>query len=208
MPFWDRTGWKPIQEFYGGASKQGLKRCIEAVVETPYEELDTLDHLSLREWMRRYTSDDGVFLVWEAISMLEQITTQWWEHSASENLYVRKLHYTLKRTAGYSFWPIGGWVKLWKEMAAAYKALGGELLQPASVHARPRREPRRDRRRALRRRGDRGERGRRQRAGLEPAAPLRRRRAAVGPAASGSSSCARTRTAPAGSATGSPPRSR
>ena len=113
MPFWDRTGWKPIQEFYGGASKQGLKRCIEAVVETPYEELDTLDHLSLREWMRRYTSDEGVFLVWEAISMLEQITSQWWEHSASENLYVRKLHYTLKRTAGYSFWPIGGWVKLW-----------------------------------------------------------------------------------------------
>ena len=103
MPFWDRTGWKPIQEFYGGASKQGLKRCIEAVVETPYEELDTLDHLSLREWMRRYTSDDGVFLVWEAISMLEQITSHWWEHSASENLYVRKLHYTLKRTAGYSF---------------------------------------------------------------------------------------------------------
>ena len=44
--------------------------------------------------MRRYTSDDGVFLVWEAISMLEQITSQWWEHSASENLYVRKLHYT------------------------------------------------------------------------------------------------------------------
>ena len=100
MPFWDRTGWKPIQEFYGGASKQGLKRCIEAVVETPYAELDTLDHLSLREWMRRYTSDDGVFLVWEAISMLEQITSQWWEHSASENLYVRKLHYTLQAHRG------------------------------------------------------------------------------------------------------------
>ena len=83
--------------------------------------------------MRRYTSDDGVFLVWEAISMLEQITSQWWEHSASENLYVRKLHYTLKRTAGYSFWPIGGWVKLWEEMAAAFTALGGELLQPAAV---------------------------------------------------------------------------
>jgi phytoene dehydrogenase-like protein len=134
MPFWDRTGWKPIQEFYGGASKQGLKRCIEACVETPYETFDTLDHLSLREWMRQYTSDDGVFLVWEAISMLEQITSQWWEHSASENLYVRKLHYTLKRTAGYSFWPIGGWVKLWDQMADGFKALGGELLQPATVN--------------------------------------------------------------------------
>jgi phytoene dehydrogenase-like protein len=133
MPFWDRNGWKPIQEFYAGTSKQGLKRCIEAVVETPYEEFDRWDHASLREWMRQYTSEDGVFLVWEAISMLEQITTNWWEHSASENLYVRKLHYELKRTAGYSFYPMGGWEKLWKAMADAFTAAGGTLLQPASV---------------------------------------------------------------------------
>jgi phytoene dehydrogenase-like protein len=31
MPFWDKTGWKPIQEYYGGEAKQGLKRCIEAL---------------------------------------------------------------------------------------------------------------------------------------------------------------------------------
>ncbi len=133
MPFWDKTGWKHIQDFYAGTSKQGLKRCIEAVVETPYEEFDRWDHASLREWMRQYTSEDGVFLVWEAISMLEQITSNWWEHSASENLYVRKLHYSLKRTAGYSFYPIGGWEKLWNEMGAAFTAAGGTILQPMSV---------------------------------------------------------------------------
>jgi phytoene dehydrogenase-like protein len=133
MPFWDRTGWKPIQEFYGGASKAGLKRCIEAAVETPYAEFDTLDHLSLREWMSRYTSDEGVFLVWEAISMLEQITSRWWEHSASENLYVRKLHYTLKRTAGYSFYPLGGWIRLWNAMGDAFTRLGGRIVMPATV---------------------------------------------------------------------------
>jgi len=133
MPFWDRTGWKHIQDFYAGTSKQGLKRCIEACVETPYEEFDRWDHASLREWMRQYTSEDGVFLVWEAISMLEQITSKWWEHSASENLYVRKLHYSLKRTAGYSFYPIGGWERLWNAMADAFTCAGGTLLQPASV---------------------------------------------------------------------------
>ncbi len=133
MPFWDRGGWKPIQEFYGGAARQGLKRCIEALVETPYAELDGWDHASLREWMRQYTSDEGVFLVWEAISMLEQITSRWWEHSASENLYVRKLHYELRRTAGYSFWPLGGWMRLWADLGAAVRRLGGELLQPASA---------------------------------------------------------------------------
>src|SRR4051794_28864957 len=27
MPFWDREGWRPIQEYYGGGAKAGLKRC-------------------------------------------------------------------------------------------------------------------------------------------------------------------------------------
>lgn len=133
MPFWDRDRWRPIQELYSGSAKQGLKRCIQALTETDYADLDKLDHLPLREWMAQYTSDEGVYTVWEAISILEQITDKWYDHSASENLYVRKMHYERKRTAGYSFWPMGGWEKLWKEMAAAFTARGGELLLSTTV---------------------------------------------------------------------------
>jgi phytoene dehydrogenase-like protein len=125
MPFWDGDRWRPIQEYYGGGAKQGLKRCIEALTETPYEELDRWDHASLREWMARHTSEEGVFQVWEAISVLEQITFKPYEHSASENLYTRKLHYERKRTAGYSVWPMGGWERLWQDLAAAFERLGG-----------------------------------------------------------------------------------
>jgi phytoene dehydrogenase-like protein len=133
MPFWDEDRWRPIQEYYGGAAKAGLKRCIEALMETDYAELDRWDHASLREWMAQYTSDEGVYLVWEAISVLEQITFQPWEHSASENLFARKLHYERKRTAGYSFWPMGGWEQLWKDVAAAFTGLGGTLRTGVSV---------------------------------------------------------------------------
>lgn len=133
MPFWDKDRWRPIQEMYSGESKKGLKACIDALIETPYEDLDELDHLPLREWMARYTKEEGVYLVWEAISILEQITDKWYDHSASENLYVRKMHYERKRTAGYSFWPMGGWEKLWKEMAARFEALGGTVLMPETV---------------------------------------------------------------------------
>ena len=127
MPFWNDGRWQKIQEYYGPGGKDDLKRCIEALLALDYADLDTLDHLSLREWMARYTDAQGVYLVWEAISVLEQITTKWWEHSASENLYARKLHYSTKRTAGYSFWPMGGWDKLWREMADAFMGLGGDL---------------------------------------------------------------------------------
>ena len=44
-----------------------------------------------------------------------------------ENLYTRKLHYDKKRTAGYSFWPMGGWESLWNEMADVFKQNGGTV---------------------------------------------------------------------------------
>ena len=133
MPFWNDGRWQHIQDYYGPGGKQDLKRCIDALLALDYSDLDSLDHLSLREWMAQYTDAPGVYLVWEAISVLEQITTKWWEHSASENLYARKLHYSTKRTAGYSFWPMGGWDKLWRAMAAAFERLGGEVRRQAAV---------------------------------------------------------------------------
>jgi hypothetical protein len=133
MPFWDGRRWIPIQQRYTGAAKEGLKRCIAALTESDWDDLETWDHAPLREWMAQYTSEEGAYLVWEAISVLEQITFRWWEHSASENLYARKLHYERCRTAGYSFWPMGGWERLWRDMAAAFAAHGGERRQPAEV---------------------------------------------------------------------------
>jgi glycine/D-amino acid oxidase-like deaminating enzyme len=133
MPFWDDGRWGPIQERYAGAGKTGLKRCIEALVESDWAELERWDHASLREWMSRYTSDEGAFLVWEAISVLEQITNHWYEHSASENLFARKLAYEHRRTAGYSFWPMGGWDRLWRAMADRLEELGGVVRAPERV---------------------------------------------------------------------------
>jgi glycine/D-amino acid oxidase-like deaminating enzyme len=133
MPFWDGHAWTPIQERYRGASKEALKRCIAAVTEADYGEFERWDHASLREWMAQHTGDEAAYEVWEAISVLEQITRHPWEHSASENLFARKLHYTSRRTAGYSFWPMGGWQRLWAELARAFEAAGGRLLQPRVV---------------------------------------------------------------------------
>jgi phytoene dehydrogenase-like protein len=133
MPFWERDRWVPVQDFYRGGARQGIKRCIDALMESDYGDFDAWDHASLREWMSLHTTDAGAFKLWEAISMLEQITTNWWEHSASENLYARKLAYTMRRTAGYSFWPMGGWESVYDRMAAAFTELGGSLLQPVKV---------------------------------------------------------------------------
>lgn len=133
MPVWQDGRWISIRDFYAG-QKSELKKVIEALVATPYEELDRWDDRPLREWMLRYTRDGGVIALWEYLAVLECLTDRWYDHSASDNLYVRKMHYSEKRMAGYSFWPANGWDGLFRDLHDAVVENGGEvrLRSPAS----------------------------------------------------------------------------
>jgi len=110
MIVWDheRLAWGSIRDRYSGG-KDELKKVISALMVTTYEELDRWDDRPLREWLRQHTRDQGVIDLWELLAVLECMAEQWYDHSASENLYVRKMHYEEARIAGYSFWPGQGW---------------------------------------------------------------------------------------------------
>lgn len=125
MVIWE-DGWKSIRDLYS-ADKTELKKLIDIVVETPYEEFDKWDDRTLREWMLQYTTHEGVIALWEFITVLEAITEEWWDHSASDNLYVRKMHYSEKRVAGYSFWPGQGWDGMFQDLHDAVIENGGEV---------------------------------------------------------------------------------
>ena len=128
MPVWDHTKdtWGSIRDRYSG-NKDELKKVIRALTETPFEEFEKWDDRSLREWMLQHTSDQGVIDLWEFLAVLECLTDEWWDHSASDNLYVRKMHYEEKRIAGYSFWPEQGWDGLFQDLADAVTENGGEI---------------------------------------------------------------------------------
>jgi phytoene dehydrogenase-like protein len=106
---------------------------IGALAETPYEELENWDDRPLREWMLQHTTDQGVIDLWEFISILECMTDDWFDHSASDNLYVRKMHYAEARMAGYSFWPKQGWDGLFRDLRDAVVEHGGEVLMGTPV---------------------------------------------------------------------------
>ena len=118
MPVWDheKNRWGSIRDRYSG-DKDELKKVIKALLETPYEELDEWDDRPLREWMLQHTSDQGVIDLWEFLAVLECLTDEWYDHSATDNLYVRKMHYAEKRMAGYSFWPEQGWDGMFQDLA-------------------------------------------------------------------------------------------
>ncbi len=137
MPVWDHVSetWGSIRDRYAGdGDKDDLKAVIQALLDTPYEELDRLDDLPMRTWLKRHTSNQGVIDLFEFITVMECMTEDWWDHSASDNLFNRKMHYEEQRTAAYSFWPEGGWDKLFCDLRDAVVDNGGvvELGRPVS----------------------------------------------------------------------------
>ncbi len=134
MPVWDHQlqKWGSIRDRYG-ADKTELKKVIKALTETPWEALDDWDDRSLREWLHQYTKDQGVIDLFEFLAVLEALTDEHWDHSASDNLYVRKMHYQERRMAAYSCWPAQGWDGAWRDLADACKAHGGEIRLGTAV---------------------------------------------------------------------------
>ncbi|MHB1538914.1 MAG: phytoene desaturase family protein [Solirubrobacteraceae bacterium] len=128
MVVWDheRESWGSIRDRYAG-DRGELKKVIGALLETPYEELDRWDDRPLRTWLAQHTSDPGVYDLFEFIAVLECMTEKWWEHSASENLFCRKMHYEEAGRAAYSFWPEGGWDGLFEQLRDAVLEHGGQV---------------------------------------------------------------------------------
>ena len=145
MNVWDHNEekWGSIRDRYSG-NKDELKKVIKTLLDTPYEELEKWDDRSLREWIHQYTDDQGVVDLFEFITVLECMTEHWWDHSASDNLFVRKMHYAEKRSAAYSFWPEQGWDGLFQDLADAVTENGGEVRLGESAQQGGDREPRRE----------------------------------------------------------------
>ena len=134
MPVWDheKNQWGSIRDRYA-TDKTELKKVIKALVDTPWEELDNWDDRNLRDWIHQYTHDQGVVDLFEFLAVLECLTDEPWDHSASDNLYVRKMHYQEKRMAAYSCWPGQGWDGIWQDLADACTEHGGEVRLNTSV---------------------------------------------------------------------------
>jgi phytoene dehydrogenase-like protein len=134
MPVWDheKMQWGSIRDRYA-TDKTELKKVIKALVDTPWEELDKWDDRNLRDWIHQYTDDQGVVDLFEFLSVLECLTDEPWDHSASDNLYVRKMHYQERRMAAYSCWPGQGWDGIWQDLADACTEHGGEVRLNTAV---------------------------------------------------------------------------
>jgi phytoene dehydrogenase-like protein len=124
--FYD-DAWHDIRDFYRD-DKEEYKRIVAEIVATDYAEFDKLDDVPLRTWLQQRTSSKGVIDFFEGLAKIESMGgDHWYDISASDFLFTRKLHYGERRVAGYSVWPKGGFVKLCEDLAGVIRANGGAV---------------------------------------------------------------------------------
>ena len=118
--------WGSIRDRYCG-NKDELKKVIKALTGDPLRGAGPLGRPAHARVAHQYTHDQGTIDLFEFITVLECMTEDWYDHSASDNLYVRKMHFEEKHTAAYSFWPEGGWDKIFVDLRDAIDEHGGEV---------------------------------------------------------------------------------
>ncbi len=126
MPVWHDNRWKHVNELYQ-TDKEELKKVIREIVSMDFSEFDQYDNTPLRTWMLKRTKHEGIIALFEFISMIEVLTDEWYDHSAIDNLYVRKMHYGERRIGGFSFFPKGGFQIIFDHLADVIRENGGTI---------------------------------------------------------------------------------
>jgi hypothetical protein len=133
MPLYIDGNWVPTQELLA-AERSKFKKFIKMVTqEISWEDIDKLDDQIVRPWVRKHDLGEGVLTLLELMAIYEGVTFDWWDHSLSEQLWLRKLHFTERQMAGYCFSPADGWEKIWNFLADAIKENGGEIRVDSRV---------------------------------------------------------------------------
>lgn len=130
--FYDNA-WHDIRDFYAD-DKAEYKKVVQQIVESDYEDFDKLDDVPLRDWLKERTESEGVIKFMESLAKIESMGgDDWWDISASDFLYTRKLHYGEQRVAGYSVWPKGGFEKICTDLVEVISKHGGEVRTQQKV---------------------------------------------------------------------------
>jgi phytoene dehydrogenase-like protein len=132
LPLWHENQWRDIKDLYD-ADRNELNRIITEIVNSDFSDFDRYDNVPLRRWLEERTKSEGVFALFEIISVLEIITREWYDHSAGDNLYCRKMHYGERRMAGFSHIPEGGFQVIFDNLQASMNEYNVECEYSANV---------------------------------------------------------------------------
>ncbi len=127
IPFWIDGKWKTMPEIVN-ADPKAFRRFIRMVTEElSWADIEMMADQPVRPWVMKNNLGEGVLRLLEIMAEYEVVTHDWWNHSLSEQLWMRKLHFTERRMAGYCYNPLPGWKGAWEILEDAVRGLGVEI---------------------------------------------------------------------------------
>lgn len=133
MAIWTDDGWKPASDVYGAGQTDEFRKVAAEIAAVDLDDLDRYDQVSLREWLGKRTSHEGVIGLFEFMAVLEGQTGAPDDHSASDNLFMRSLHLRERRLPGYSYCPVGGFDALFETVGTIAERHGADVRRNVSV---------------------------------------------------------------------------
>jgi phytoene dehydrogenase-like protein len=132
MAIWTGDQWRHASEVYG-SGRDELSKVSSEIASLAPGALDELDQVSLRSWLERRTTHQGVIDLFEFMAVLEGQTGRAADHSASDNLFMRSLHLRERHTPGYSYVPVGGFEQLFETVGSIAEQRGAEVRRGVEV---------------------------------------------------------------------------
>ncbi|MFV0463141.1 MAG: phytoene desaturase family protein [Nostocoides sp.] len=132
MAIWAHDRWRSAAEVYGSGREDFAKVAAE-MADLDLSDLDQFDQTTLRSWLERRTSHEGVIGLFEFMAVLEGQTGAPQDHSASDNLFVRSLHLREQRKPGYSYVPVGGFDALFESVGSMAERHGAHVQRNVEV---------------------------------------------------------------------------
>jgi phytoene dehydrogenase-like protein len=127
VPLYIDGKWQPIQEILA-KDRSDFKKFIKMLTEEmTWDDIERMDDKPIRPWARKHFAGDGIVTWMEMMAVYDGVSFHWWDHSLSEQLWLRKLHLTERKMAAYCFSPMDGWEYIWRSLAEAVTEYGGEI---------------------------------------------------------------------------------
>lgn len=127
MPIYADGKWQSTQELVG-QDPQKFKKFVKFVTEEmSWDDIEKFDNEAVRPWVRKNDFGEGVLTLLEILAVYEGVTFDWRDHVLSEQLWLRKLHFTERKMSGYCYSPLDGWEAIWNYLADAVRENGGEI---------------------------------------------------------------------------------
>jgi len=130
MLLYEGNKWVEMREFY---EKDELRKIIDELISSKWENLEVLDNVSFVDWLAERTKSEGMRKLFGTIGAADFNLINEEDIPASEELFVSKMSLVERHVLARTIYPIGGCVNIVSPLAEVIRENGGQVQTNSRV---------------------------------------------------------------------------